>query len=55
MRSRIARAFLQLRLSEEGSEVLSAVSMSEPVASDYRRDYSRLEKLGLERFVVMSN
>lgn len=55
MRARITRVFLQLRLSEEGSEVLSAISMSEPVAADYRRDYSRLEKLGLERFVVMSN
>lgn len=54
LRARVARALLQMRQAEGGAELLQAVSMGEPVAADYRRDYGPLEKLGLERHVVPS-
>ena len=55
LRANITKAVLRMRQTQEGSEQLGAILMSDPGLADYARDYASLEKLGLERYVVNGN
>jgi phosphonate transport system substrate-binding protein len=46
-------AFLKLQKDPEGQKMLADVRLTQPVQADYQRDYLPLEKLKIEKFVVM--
>lgn len=51
--NKILQAFLKLStLSPSMPKALEAIEFSEPVAADYKRDYSYLEKLNISKLVV---
>lgn len=47
---KIAGAVLALRNDPEGSKLLAAVQLAQPVETDFQRDYEPLSKLKLERY-----
>lgn len=47
---KIADALLTLRNDPEGSKLLAAVQLAQPVETDFQRDYEPLSKLKLERY-----
>ena len=55
VREKVASVLPQMKQGEEGRATLAAIPMKEPVPADYNRDYARLEKLGLERLVVLED
>lgn len=54
-RDKLVRAFMQLATTGAGQKLLDGVQMPKPVIADYAHDYARLEKLQLEKFVVVSD
>ncbi len=54
-RDRLVRAFMQLATTEAGRKLLDGVQIPQPVVADYANDYARLERLQLEKFVVLSD
>jgi phosphonate transport system substrate-binding protein len=50
--NRISAALIAMSHEEEGKKLLTAILMPNPVAADYKRDYSGLSKLKLDRYVV---
>lgn len=52
VRESVSAAIIKLAESREGRELLEGVELTRPVRADYKRDYRRLELLGLERFAV---
>ena len=53
IREKISRVFFKLAENAEGRQWLATVELSVPVVADYRRDYAPLEKLNLDRHVVI--
>jgi phosphonate transport system substrate-binding protein len=49
---KIVDALLAMSHDAEGGKLLAAVQLSHPVTADYKRDYSGLAKLKLERYAV---
>lgn len=54
VRERLQAAVLALSREPSGRVLLDAVQMPEPVRADYRRDFYPLERLSLERWVVLN-
>ncbi len=52
-RAALSSAILALWQEPEGMEMLERVQLGAPVAADYRRDYAPLERLRLEKYVVI--
>ncbi|MEO0002916.1 MAG: hypothetical protein RLZZ22_608, partial [Pseudomonadota bacterium] len=52
LRETVTLAFLKLRESESGRQLLDAIQIPSPVRSDYARDFLPLESLQIEKFVV---
>jgi phosphonate transport system substrate-binding protein len=52
-RKAVAQAMLQLRQDAAAAPLLQAVQMATPVAADYARDYQPLERLKLEKYLVI--
>lgn len=50
----LTQLFLRLATTGDGRRMLSEIAISEPISADYQRDYSSLEKLGLERYIKQS-
>lgn len=50
----IIASILRLGADPANQELLKGVLLKQPVAADYRKDYQPLEKLGLEKYVVIS-
>ena len=44
---------MKIAETAEGRQWLATVELTAPVAADYRRDYAPLEKLNLDRHVVI--
>ena len=53
LREKITRALLKIAETAEGRQWLATVELTAPVVADYRRDYAPLEKLNLDRHVVI--
>lgn len=53
-REDVIAAFLALADDAQGRALLEAVQMPQPGRADYPRDFLPLERLGLERFVVLN-
>jgi phosphonate transport system substrate-binding protein len=49
---KIVDSLLAMSHDAEGGKLLAAVQLSQPVTADYKRDYSGLAKLKLERYAV---
>jgi hypothetical protein len=52
-RKSVTEAMLRLRQDPAAVPLLQAVQMAEPVAADYARDYQALERLKLEKYLVI--
>jgi len=52
-RKALTAAILRLRDDTTAAPLLQAVQMAEPIAADYARDYQPLERLKLEKYVVI--
>ncbi|TXI95157.1 MAG: phosphate/phosphite/phosphonate ABC transporter substrate-binding protein [Burkholderiaceae bacterium] len=50
---RVREAFLALAKDAEGQKLLAEIRMAQPTAADYQRDYLPLEKLKIEKFVIL--
>lgn len=55
LREAVIQAFLRISRNEQGLHLLNAVQIPEPTRSDYARDFSSIEALQLERFVVSND
>lgn len=53
MAARVTQALRNLARDEEGRALLRQVELDQAVAADYARDYAPLERLRLERYVVL--
>ncbi len=53
VRKRFIKTVLSLAEDKNNKDMFNNIQIPEPVAADYRRDYLPLEKLGLEKYVVM--
>jgi phosphonate transport system substrate-binding protein len=53
MREKITRALFKIAETAEGRQWLATVELTAPVVADYRRDYAPLEKLNLDRHMVI--
>lgn len=51
-RKKIIQALLDLSKEATGQSTLATVELSQPIAVEYQRDYSTLEKLHLERYIT---
>jgi len=51
-RKKIVQALLDLSKEPTGQSTLASVELSQPIAVEYQRDYSALEKLHLERYIT---
>ncbi len=49
----VREAFFHLSKDPEGQRMLSDIRVPQPVAADYQRDYFPLEKLKIEKFVIL--
>lgn len=49
----VTDAFLHLSKDSEGQRMLADIRIPQPVAADYARDYLPLEKLKIEKFVIL--
>jgi phosphonate transport system substrate-binding protein len=52
-RKAVTDAMLQLRQDATAAPLLQAVQMATPVTADYARDYQPLERLKLEKYLVI--
>lgn len=52
-RDKLVNHFIAMRTDSEGKRLLEAISIPLPVKSDYKHDYAPLEKLSLDRLVVV--
>ncbi len=52
-RKAVMTAILKLREDATAAPLLQAVQMAEPIVADYARDYQPLERLKLERYIVI--
>lgn len=52
-RRAFSQAFLRLAEDEAGKALLKEARIPNPVSVEYARDYSPLEKLGLEKYVIL--
>jgi len=53
LRESVLSAFINIASTDNGRQLLNQVQLPVPVRSNYDRDYAPLERLGLERFVVL--
>jgi phosphonate transport system substrate-binding protein len=53
LRQRVTTAFLDLARDDAGRAMLKSVRMPHPVAASYATDYAPLERLQLERYLVL--
>ena len=53
VRKRVTAAFLKQAGDEPGKALLKDVRIPNPVAADYARDYGPLEKLRLDKYLVL--
>lgn len=49
----VQQAMMQAPITPQGRSVMDGILMPEPVVADYQRDYQPLERLKLERYVVL--
>ncbi len=54
-REALTKAILHLREDATAAPLLQGVQMAEPVVADYARDYQPLERLKLEKYLVIEN
>lgn len=54
VREAVQAAFLALSGDEHGRELLNQIQIPRPALADYQKDYAPLERLGLDRLVVVS-
>ncbi len=54
-REKLVRAFMQLAATPAGQQLLDDIQIPQPVRADFARDYAPLEKLRLDRFVVVAD
>lgn len=55
IRAQILQCFLTLAQTEQGRTLLAGVQLNEPIAVSYQKDYRSLERLGLEKLVVLDD
>ena len=53
LRQAVIDVVLKLAESNEGRDILKSIRLSKPVKADYKRDYLPLERLELERYVII--
>ena len=53
IRSKFTAAFIALKADPETARLLEAIQVTDPIRVDYKKDYAPLEKLGLEKYVVL--
>jgi phosphonate transport system substrate-binding protein len=53
VRQAVSRAFLSMANDEAGRALLRAIDTPDPVPADFARDYQPLERLGLEKYLVI--
>ena len=53
IRKAVTDAFIALSESESGQKMLDEIQVPAPMRSDYQRDYAPLERINLEKFVVL--
>ena len=53
LRQAVIDAVLKLAKSDEGLDILKSIRLSKPVKANYKRDYLPLERLELERYVII--
>ena len=53
LRESVTSAFIGVASTDTGRQLLDQVQMPAPVRASYGRDYAPLERLGLDRFVVL--
>jgi phosphonate transport system substrate-binding protein len=53
VRNSITEAFISLGTSESGRKLLEDVQIPQPIPSDFQRDFAPLEKLKIEKFLVL--
>ena len=53
VRRAVSRAFLSMANDEAGRALLRAIDTPDPVPADFARDYQPLERLGLEKYLVI--
>ena len=53
LRESVASALMGMATTDTGRQLLDQVQLPVPVRSNYGRDYAPLERLGLDRFVVL--
>lgn len=53
VRKAVTSAFISLSKEAAGERLLEEVQIPSPIQSDYRRDFAPLERLSLEKFVVL--
>lgn len=52
LRQKLVTAILRMAEDADGKKLLDAVLLSQPVAADFKRDYSAVLRLGLEKYTV---
>ena len=53
VRKSVTAAFISISQEPNGELLLEAVQIPKPIPSDYKRDFAPLEKLNLDKFVVL--
>lgn len=53
VRAAVAEAFLSLQRDAAGREMLREIRIPQPVKADYERDYRPLERLNIEKYLVL--
>lgn len=53
LRQAVIDAVLKLAKSNEGRDILKSIRLSKPIKADYKRDYSPMERLELEKYVII--
>ena len=53
LRQAVIDAVLKLAKSDEGRDILKSIRLSKPVKANYKRDYLPLERLELERYLII--
>lgn len=53
IREQILQSFIALEKTEHGRALLAGVQLNEPIAVSYQKDYRPLEKLNLDKLVVL--
>jgi len=52
LRQKLVAAILRMSEDADGKKLLDGVQLSQPVAADFKRDYSAVLRLGLEKYTV---